>query len=92
MESSYKFLQKLWSLHNKILGKKSDKDKKNDEIEIFTNQIIQKITNNLENFHKLLCEIMLSAPSDMQDNLITAHPMLAGKKAQNKQHLECHFE
>ncbi|MDC0534166.1 leucine--tRNA ligase, partial [Candidatus Pelagibacter sp.] len=51
MESSYKFLQKLWSLHNKILGKKSDKDKKNDEIEIFTNQIIQKITNNLENFH-----------------------------------------
>ena len=51
MESSYKFLQKLWSLHNKILNKKSDKDKKNDEMEIFTNQIIQKITNNLENFH-----------------------------------------
>ena len=51
MESSYKFLQKLWSLHNKILNKKSDKDKKNDEIEIFTNQIIEKITNNLENFH-----------------------------------------
>ena len=41
--------------------------------------------NNLENFHKLLCEIMLSAPSDMQDNLITAHPMLAGKKAQNNE-------
>jgi len=51
MESSYKFLQKLWSLHNKILNKKSDKDKKNDEMEIFTNQIVQKITNNLENFH-----------------------------------------
>ena len=51
MESSYKFLQKLWSLHNKILNKKSDKDKKNDEMGIFTNQIIQKITNNLENFH-----------------------------------------
>ena len=28
---------------------------------------------------------MLSAPSDMQDNLITAHPMLAGKKAQNNE-------
>ena len=41
--------------------------------------------NNLEKFHELLCEIMLSAPSDMQDNLITAHPMLAGKKAQNNE-------
>jgi leucyl-tRNA synthetase len=51
MVSSYKFLQKLWILHRKILNKKSDKNKKNDEIEIFTNQIIQKITNNLENFH-----------------------------------------
>ena len=51
MASSYKFLQKLWSLHQKILNKKSDKNKKNDEMEIFTNQIIQKITNNLENFH-----------------------------------------
>jgi leucyl-tRNA synthetase len=51
MASSYKFLQKLWSLHQKILNKKTDKDKKNDEIEIFTNQILQKITNNLENFH-----------------------------------------
>jgi leucyl-tRNA synthetase len=51
MESSYKFLQKLWSLHQKILKKKSDEDKKSDEIEIFTNQIVQKITYNLENFH-----------------------------------------
>ena len=51
MASSYKFLQKLWSLHQKILNKKTDNDKKNDEIEIFTNQILQKITNNLENFH-----------------------------------------
>ena len=33
------------------MNKKSDKDKKNDEMEIFTNQIVQKITNNLENFH-----------------------------------------
>ena len=51
MTSSYKFLQKLWLLNQKILNKKSDKNKKNNEIEIFTNQMIQKITSNLENFH-----------------------------------------
>ncbi len=54
MESAYKFLQKLWLLHQKILNKKDEeKSSKNDEneLKIFTNQIIDKITNNLENFH-----------------------------------------
>lgn len=37
--------------------------------------------NNIEEFHKLLCKIMLKATNDLQDNLIKAHPMLAGKKA-----------
>ena len=41
--------------------------------------------NNLEKFHELLSEIMLSADPIMQNNLITAHPMLAGKKAQNNE-------
>jgi len=41
--------------------------------------------NNLERFHEMLSEIMLSSSSDMQDNLITAHPLLAGKKAQNNE-------
>ena len=41
--------------------------------------------NNLEKFHALLSEIMLSADTERQDNLITSHPMLAGKKAQNNQ-------
>lgn len=41
--------------------------------------------NSLEMFHQLLCEIMLQADSDLQDNLILAHPMLAGKKAQNNE-------
>ena len=36
--------------------------------------------NCLEVFHQLLCEIMLQANSDLQDNLILSHPMLAGKK------------
>ena len=54
MESAYKFLQKLWLLHQKILNNKSDKNASKDdenELKIFTNQIINKITNNLENFH-----------------------------------------
>ena len=41
--------------------------------------------NNLEKFHQLLCEIMLQADNDLQDNLILSHPMLAGEKAQNNQ-------
>ena len=41
--------------------------------------------NNLEMFHQLLSEIMLQANSDLQDNLILSHPMLAGKKAQNNE-------
>ncbi len=54
MESSYKFLQRLWSLHRTILTTKySQKNlsKNDEEINVFTNQMIEKITNNLENFH-----------------------------------------
>jgi len=58
MIASYKFIQKLWALHNKIKGILNDeikiKDSKNDRTEQlnkFTNQIIQKITNNLEKFN-----------------------------------------
>ena len=54
MIASYKFLQKLWVLHNKIKEKinncETDKDQ-NTDLEKFTNQMIFKITNNLENFH-----------------------------------------
>ncbi len=53
MISSYKFIQKLWSLHNEIKTKISseNKVKKNKEIDKFTNQIISKITMNLEKFN-----------------------------------------
>ena len=56
MESSYKFLQKLWFLHQNILDKNNANDTydgKDDgnEIDIFTNQIIDKVSYNLENFH-----------------------------------------
>ena len=53
MIASYKFLQKLWTLHNKIKIKIKNNVKfsnKNNELEKFTNQMINKISNNLENF------------------------------------------
>ena len=53
MVSSYKFIQKLWMLHLKIKEKLNNKkDELNEDLELnkFTNQLIDKITNNLENF------------------------------------------
>ena len=52
MVSSYKFIQKLWVLNNKIINeinKDYEKDNSN-RLEIFTNKYIKKITQNLENF------------------------------------------
>ncbi len=53
MNASYKFLQKLWILHNKVKAKiQNDFELTGSEkdLENFTNQMISKITNNLENF------------------------------------------
>ena len=52
MEGSYKFLQKLWTLHNTFLKKiNSDESKnKDDDISKFTNNLINKVTQNIENF------------------------------------------
>ena len=54
MLSSYKFIQKFWSLHKTIMNLKKDDNKaqsKNIDIDVFTNQMIFKITKNLEDFH-----------------------------------------
>jgi len=54
MVASYKFLQKLWVLHNKIkekINKCEIHKTPNNDLDKFTNQMIFKITNNLENFH-----------------------------------------
>ena len=54
MIASYKFLQKLWSLHNKIKDKlkiDNTNEKNVSDLEKFTNQMVHKITNNLENFN-----------------------------------------
>ena len=53
MISSYKFIQKLWIMHNEIkkLSFNTNSNSKNIELEKFTNQLIAKITLNLEKFN-----------------------------------------
>ena len=53
MISSYKFIQKLWTLHNSIKSKIQKEDETNEDKKIvnFTNQTIAKITDNLEKFN-----------------------------------------
>ena len=57
MKASFKFIQKLWLLHQKIKEKISTKNKKNkkkkklNNISKFTNQLIDKVTKNLDKFH-----------------------------------------
>ncbi len=52
MIASYKFLQKLWVLHSKILKKNNDEKlySENEKLTKFTNQLINKVTQNLEKF------------------------------------------
>jgi len=55
MMASFKFVQKLWNLNSKVLDKiKNNEEKKisNEEnLSKFTNQLIHKVTQNLEKFH-----------------------------------------
>ena len=54
MVASYKFLQKLWALHKKIKNKINSNIKISEQnliLEKFTNQMINKITGNLESFN-----------------------------------------
>ena len=54
MMASFKFVQKLWTLNSKILDKikNNEEEIKNDNnLTRFTNQLVHKITLNLEKFH-----------------------------------------
>ena len=53
MLASFKFVQKLWVLNIKILEKikNNDESNKGENLTKFTNQLIYKITQNLEKFH-----------------------------------------
>jgi leucyl-tRNA synthetase len=50
--ASFKFIQKLWSLNERILDEIKKNNSKDDGVELtkFTNKFIKKINNNLENF------------------------------------------
>ena len=53
MEGSYKFLQKLWTLHNTFIEKinlKENNEGEGENISKFTNSLIKKINQNIENF------------------------------------------
>ncbi len=51
MISAYKFIQKFWILNEELLEiTKLKQDKKNEELEIFSNQIINKTNQALEKF------------------------------------------
>ena len=51
--ASFKFIQKLWSLNEKVLGEinKNHTKDNGDELTKFTNRFIKKISHNLENFN-----------------------------------------
>ena len=53
IEASYKFIQKLWTLHNKILNhiKQNHEENSGSNLEKITHNFIKKITNNFENFN-----------------------------------------
>ena len=53
MIASYKFVQKFWLLHKKIIKEFENKKRKNENVNltIYTNKLIEKFTFNLEKFN-----------------------------------------
>ena len=59
MQAAYKFINKLWLVHEnikkEIQSTKNNNDKKENsaekQLQIFTNQMVDKVTRNLDNFH-----------------------------------------
>ena len=52
IEASYKFIQKLWGLHNKLLDqiKINNQENRDDALDLITNDLIYKVEKNLEDF------------------------------------------
>jgi leucyl-tRNA synthetase len=61
IEASFKFLQKFWSLNQRIISEisKDNKENNNNNLDILTNNFIKDITDNLENFsyNKIIANI-----------------------------------
>ena len=80
MNSAYKFVQKFWDLHSKIISL-SDKNEENkivdQEYVIFTHQIIDKITKNLENFNY---NVIIANMHEIYNYLNKIVPKISDKK------------
>ena len=52
ISSSFKFIQKLWTLNSRLIEeiKKNHNEDSDDEIKKYTNKFLKKVTSNLENF------------------------------------------
>ena len=77
ISSSYKFIQKLWNLHLKIIGQinlNSDVSIHDLKIEKFTNQFIKSISDNLKDFgyNKIIANIY-QMHSFLSKELINEH-------------------
>ena len=50
ISASFKFLQKLWTLNEKIINNRKEFSKFDNKLEKFTNQIIKKLSDDLDRF------------------------------------------
>ena len=86
MVSSYKFIQKLWILHQEVKKKINTEQKENNDkdLENFTNELVAKITNNLEKFHY---NVIVA-------NMYETYNFLVGylKKIKNLKNLETNYK
>ena len=93
MASSYKFIQKLWILHTEVKNKILNENKKNqsDELEKFTNQMISKITGNLDKFNYNVIIANMYETYNYLVNFIKMHKDIKNLKENYKKIIICFF-
>ena len=91
MVSSYKFVQKLWIMHNELKNKisKEKEEIHDNEIEKFTTQLIAKFTENLEKFNYNVIIANMYETYNFLNNYIKTHKNLKNLKDNYKKILIC---
>ena len=91
MVSSYKFVQKLWTMHMDIKTKisKEKGEVYDKEIEKFTNQLISKFTTNLDKFNYNVIIANIYETYNFLSNFIKSHKNLKNLKENYKKILIC---
>ena len=91
MVSSYKFVQKLWTMHMDIKTKisKEKGEVYDKEIEKFTNQLISKFTTNLDKFNYNVIIANIYETYNYLSNFIKSHKNLKNLKENYKKILIC---